>query len=137
MRRSGHGAAAALSAAPSISRDARAARPGRACTASLTDHLARQAERRRVDRYVLLDAQDWMTDEQLTALWREITRTAGRGARVIFRTAADDASLPGRVPTRSCRPLAVRGARSAELHKRDRSAIYGGFHLYVLRERAA
>ncbi len=40
------------------------------------------------DRYVLLDAQDWMTDAQLTALWTEITRTARPGARVVFRTAA-------------------------------------------------
>jgi len=41
-----------------------------------------------VDRVVLLDAQDWMSDAQLNALWREITRTAAPGARVIFRTAA-------------------------------------------------
>ena len=27
--------------------------------------------------------------------------------------------------------------QSAELHRRDRSAIYGGFHLYVLREPTA
>ena len=40
------------------------------------------------DRYVLLDAQDWMTDAQLNDLWAEITRTARPGARVIFRTAA-------------------------------------------------
>ena len=37
------------------------------------------------DRYVLLDAQDWMTNAQLEALWTEITRTARPGARVIFR----------------------------------------------------
>ncbi len=29
-----------------------------------------------VDRYVLLDAQDWMTDQQLNDLWTEISRTA-------------------------------------------------------------
>ncbi|TGV76056.1 DUF3419 family protein, partial [Mesorhizobium sp. M00.F.Ca.ET.149.01.1.1] len=29
-----------------------------------------------VDRFVLLDAQDWMTDDLLNALWIEITRTA-------------------------------------------------------------
>ena len=52
------------------------------------------------DRYVLLDAQDWMNDAELTALWTEITRTARPGARVIFRTAADERLLPGRVPDR-------------------------------------
>ena len=40
-----------------------------------------------LDRYVLLDAQDWMDDDTLNALWREISRTAKPGARVIFRTA--------------------------------------------------
>ena len=49
------------------------------------------------DRYVLLDAQDWMTDAQLNALWRQITRTARPGARVIFRTAAEPSLLPGRL----------------------------------------
>ena len=50
-----------------------------------------------VDRFVLLDAQDWMSDDQLNALWTEITRTAAPGARVIFRTAAEETLLPGRV----------------------------------------
>ena len=50
-----------------------------------------------VDRFVLLDAQDWMTDAQLNELWTEITRTAAPGARVIFRTAAEPSLLPGRV----------------------------------------
>ena len=50
-----------------------------------------------VDRFVLLDAQDWMTDGQLNALWTEITRTASPGARVIFRTAAEESSARSRV----------------------------------------
>ena len=86
----------------------------------------------RVDRYVLLDAQDWMTDAQLNALWREITRTARPGARVIFRTAAEPSLLPGRVEA----PVLGRWRYEAELSRdlaaRDRSAIYGGFHLYAL-----
>ena len=103
---------------------------------SLTDHLVRQRNGS-IDRYVLLDAQDWMTDEELSRLWREITRTARRGARVIFRTAAADASLAERIPPEVSSRWRYEAARSAELHKRDRSAIYGGFHLYVLREQAA
>jgi S-adenosylmethionine-diacylglycerol 3-amino-3-carboxypropyl transferase len=84
------------------------------------------------DRYVLLDAQDWMTNEQLGSLWVEITRTARPGARVIFRTAAEPSLLPGRLePT-----LLARWHYEAEISQaltvRDRSAIYGGFHLYVL-----
>jgi S-adenosylmethionine:diacylglycerol 3-amino-3-carboxypropyl transferase len=48
-----------------------------------------------VDAFVLLDAQDWMTDSQLSELWAEITRTATPGARVIYRTAAAASPLPG------------------------------------------
>jgi S-adenosylmethionine-diacylglycerol 3-amino-3-carboxypropyl transferase len=84
------------------------------------------------DRYVLLDAQDWMTDEQLNALWQEITRTARPGARVIFRTAAEPSLLPGRLDEALLGRWRYEAARSLALAARDRSAIYGGFHLYVL-----
>ena len=104
--------------------------------ATLTEHLARQPNGS-VDRYVLLDAQDWMSDTELTGLWREITRTARRGARVIFRTAAAPTLLPGRIPDELLCRWRYEADRSLELHARDRSAIYGGFHLYVRRDEAA
>src|SRR5262249_25523412 len=63
---------------------------------SFTEYLNGRPDRS-LDRFVLLDAQDWMSDEQLNDLWREITRTARPGARVIFRTAAEPSLLPGRV----------------------------------------
>ena len=84
-----------------------------------------------LDRYVLLDAQDWMDDAALNALWREITRTARPGARVIFRTAGEDSILPGRVSSALLDRWTYDAVRSAEIHAKDRSAIYGGFHLYV------
>lgn len=84
-----------------------------------------------LDRYVLLDAQDWMDDAALNALWREITRTARPGARVIFRTAAEPSILPGRVSDSILELWAYEAERSANIHAKDRSAIYGGFHLYV------
>ena len=86
-----------------------------------------------VDGYVLLDAQDWMNDADLTALWEKITRTARPGARVIFRTAADERLLPGRVPDEILNRWAHDEARCRELTKRDRSSIYGAFHLYTLK----
>jgi S-adenosylmethionine-diacylglycerol 3-amino-3-carboxypropyl transferase len=85
------------------------------------------------DRYILLDAQDWMTDAQLNTLWTEITRTAARGARVIFRTAAEPTILPGRVPQSLLDRWDYRAEESKVFGARDRSAIYGGFHLYVLK----
>ena len=86
------------------------------------------------DRYALLDAQDWMTDAELTALWTQITRTARPGARVIFRTAADERLLPGRAPADLLGRWTYEEERSRELGRQDRSSIYGAFHLYVLKD---
>ncbi len=97
---------------------------------SVTEYLAGCADASR-DRYVLLDAQDWMTDAQLGALWAEITRTARPGARVIFRTAAEPSLLPGRVHPEILDRWRYEAEQSQVLGSRDRSAIYGGFHLYV------
>jgi S-adenosylmethionine-diacylglycerol 3-amino-3-carboxypropyl transferase len=86
-----------------------------------------------LDRYVLLDAQDWMNDEILTTLWTEITRTARSGSRVIFRTAAEESLLPGRIPQPLLDRWSYDDARCKDFTKRDRSSIYGGFHLYELK----
>lgn len=99
---------------------------------SVTDYLAACPAGSR-DRYVLLDAQDWMTDAQLNALWTEITRTARPGARVIFRTAAEPSLLPGRVAPELLDQWHYEAEASRAFTARDRSAIYGGFHLYVLK----
>jgi S-adenosylmethionine-diacylglycerol 3-amino-3-carboxypropyl transferase len=101
--------------------------------ASYTEHL-RSEPAASIDRYVLLDAQDWMSDEQLNALWAEVTRTAKPGARVIFRTAGEATILPGRVAEPILGRWIYHERRSRELFERDRSAIYGGFHLYSLRD---
>jgi S-adenosylmethionine-diacylglycerol 3-amino-3-carboxypropyl transferase len=98
---------------------------------SFTEYLRSQRDRS-LDRYVLLDAQDWMSDQQLNDLWREITRTARLGARVIFRTAAEPSPLPARVDDELLGPWRYEAEQSRNLARRDRSAIYGGFHLYVL-----
>ncbi|MBB4141769.1 DUF3419 family protein [Rhizobium rhizoryzae] len=84
-----------------------------------------------VDRYVLLDAQDWMTDQQLNDLWTEISRTATGGARVIFRTAAEKSIIEGRLSPALRAQWTYLEERSHALNLQDRSAIYGGFHIYV------
>ncbi len=104
--------------------------------ASYTEFLATKPPAT-VDRFVLLDAQDWMSDTQLNELWREITRTAAPGARVIFRTAGEESILPGRLHDTVLKRWEYRQDQSRDLHSRDRSSIYGGFHLYVLGERPA
>jgi S-adenosylmethionine-diacylglycerol 3-amino-3-carboxypropyl transferase len=96
---------------------------------SMTDFLASQPDRS-VDGFVLLDAQDWMNTEQLTDLWRQVDRCASRDARVIFRTAAQERLLPGRIPDTILSSWAYHEAQSKSLGERDRSSIYGAFHLY-------
>ena len=86
-----------------------------------------------LDRYILLDAQDWMEDHTLTALWMEITRTARPHARVLFRTAAEPSLLPGRVPDAILARWDYSEAYSRQLTQADRSSIYGGVHLYTLK----
>ncbi len=100
--------------------------------ADFTGHLRAQPDAS-LDRYVLLDAQDWMDDGQLTALWREILRTARPGARVLFRTAAEPTLLPGRVPEDILARWDYAEEDSRRFTATDRSSIYGGVHLYVLR----
>ncbi|MFA7595802.1 MAG: DUF3419 family protein [Novosphingobium sp.] len=100
--------------------------------ANIADQLAAQPDES-LDRYVLLDAQDWMTDAQLNRLWTEILRTARKNARVVFRTAAESSLLPGRVPEQILSRWHYAEEQSRALTLRDRSSIYGGLHLYELR----
>jgi S-adenosylmethionine-diacylglycerol 3-amino-3-carboxypropyl transferase len=90
---------------------------------------------RSIDCYVLLDAQDWMSDADLTALWTQILRTARPGGRVIFRTAADERLLPGRIPKDILDAFAYDADLCQALGRKDRSSIYGRFHLYTLADR--
>lgn len=84
-----------------------------------------------LDCYVFLDAQDWMNDAQLTDLWREVSRTARQGARVIFRTAGEDSPLPGSVPAEILGLFHYDPSLSPKAVMKDRSSIYGGFHVYT------
>ncbi|SNR60654.1 DUF3419 family protein [Puniceibacterium sediminis] len=96
---------------------------------SMTDLLG-ERNAGSLDAYVLLDAQDWMNDAQLNALWQQISRTARPGARVIFRTGGADDILPGRLSPALLDRWAYDAKASQTGFVNDRSAIYGGFHLY-------
>lgn len=100
--------------------------------ASLIDFLKTQ-EPGSLDRFVLLDAQDWMTPDVITQLWEQIDRTAAKDARVIFRTAGDESPLPKKLPPHLLAPWDYLEAESRAWHARDRSSIYGGFHVYKRR----
>jgi S-adenosylmethionine-diacylglycerol 3-amino-3-carboxypropyl transferase len=72
-----------------------------------------------------------MTVDQITALWRQITRTASDGARVIFRTAGPDSPLERKLPADILEHWHYEREESLAFHRQDRSSIYGGFHIYV------
>jgi len=74
-----------------------------------------------------------MTDQQLNRLWSEIDRTAKPGARVLFRTAAEETLLPGRVTDELLSAWDYDAELSRALTRKDRSAIYGAMHLYRLK----
>ena len=97
---------------------------------SFTECLASKKDAS-IDAYVLLDAQDWMTEEILNDLWGEIERTARPGARVIFRTAGEESILPGRVSDSILSKFTYDAEKCRALTAKDRSSIYGGFHLYT------
>ena len=101
--------------------------------ASVTQALA-EAPAHHFTSFVLLDAQDWMDDNAITALWQEIARVGTPGARIIFRSAGADSCVETALPKPLRERFTYLKERSAQLHAHDRSAVYGGFHLYVLNE---
>jgi S-adenosylmethionine-diacylglycerol 3-amino-3-carboxypropyl transferase len=96
---------------------------------NIRDAISRM-EHNSLDAAVLLDTQDWMSDEDITALWSEITRAARPGARVIFRSANVESPVE-KCLTGLLKDKWVRDdAQSNALKEKDRSCIYQGFHLY-------
>ena len=51
---------------------------------------------REVDAVVLLDSQDWMAPDEISALWNAIDRTGSDDVRVIFRTAGAESPWKAR-----------------------------------------
>ncbi len=99
---------------------------------SATDEI-RQQPVGTFNRFVFLDAQDWMNAEQMTELWTAIAERAEPGSRIIFRTAGAASPLEEALPKELLSRFEYHRELSAKLFKQDRASIYGGFHLYELR----
>ncbi len=85
-----------------------------------------------LDRFVFLDSQDWMKPEQIAEMWTEIARVGKPGSRIVFRTAATTSPVETALPPTLKEKFDYKEALSKALLREDRSAIYGGFHLYVM-----
>lgn len=83
--------------------------------------------------FVFLDAQDWMNAEILTELWSAIAEKGEHNSRIIFRTASHFSPIETNLPKDLRANFFYEKDFSDELFKQDRAAIYGGFHLYILR----
>ncbi len=85
------------------------------------------------NRFVFLDAQDWMNAAMMTELWSAIAARSVPGARVIFRTAGAASPIETNLPAELRDRFVYEEELSKELFKQDRASIYGGFHLYILK----
>ncbi|MFM2092694.1 MAG: hypothetical protein RLZZ127_3183 [Planctomycetota bacterium] len=102
-------------------------------TATMTGFLA--AHPRPIDRFVLLDHQDWLGAHHPEALdeeWSRILDRAAPGARAIWRSAHPEPAWLGGIRVGGA-PLAERlrfhRDLARDLHPRDRVGTYGGFHI--------
>ena len=98
---------------------------------SVTEEI-KQKEFGTFNRYVFLDAQDWMNAETMTELWQAIADKSRSGSRIIFRTAGAQTPIEQNLPKELSERFDYQKEVSRELFKQDRASIYGGFHLYIL-----
>ena len=101
-------------------------------TGSVTEEI-KQNEFGKFNRFVFLDAQDWMNRETMTELWQAIAEKSEAGSRIIFRTAGASSPIEKNLPKDLLEKFAYEEDFSKELFKQDRASIYGGFHLYILK----
>jgi S-adenosylmethionine-diacylglycerol 3-amino-3-carboxypropyl transferase len=99
---------------------------------SITEELKNQPAGS-FNRFVFLDAQDWMNSAAMTELWSAIAEKAEKGARIIFRTAGAASPIETNLPAELHEKFVYEEDLSKELFSQDRASIYGGFHLYILK----
>lgn len=99
------------------------------CHTTMTDYL-KSHDGEKFSSFVLLDAQDWMDNAVLNELWSVITNVSTDDAKVIFRTAGAEDIIKGRLNEQTALAWQYNEPVNAALTQLDRSAIYGGFHLY-------
>ena len=108
-------------------------RAGRVTTkvGSATDEIANNPYGT-FNRFVFLDAQDWMDAATMTELWSAIAEKAEPGSHIIFRTAGAASPIETNLPEELSKRFVYEKELSQNLFKQDRASIYGGFHLYQM-----
>lgn len=96
---------------------------------SLTDYLE-QVPKESLNSFVFLDALDWMNSTQLENLWRQVDRTSTPEAKVVFRTTSGYSPLDVQLSEEMLKEWQTCPKTNLSFLAKDRSAVYGGFHLY-------
>ena len=96
---------------------------------SLTDYLE-QVPKESLNSFVFLDALDWMNSTQLESLWRQVDRTSSPEAKVVFRTTSGYSPLDVQLSPEMLKKWQTCHKTNLSYLAKDRSAVYGGFHLY-------
>jgi S-adenosylmethionine-diacylglycerol 3-amino-3-carboxypropyl transferase len=99
---------------------------------SITDEIKAKPHNS-FNRFVFLDAQDWMNAATMTDLWKTIADKGESGSRIIFRTAGASSPIETNLPSGLREKFHYEEEFSKQLFKQDRASIYGGFHLYILK----
>ena len=97
---------------------------------SLSNHL-KTLPAESLDSFVFLDALDWMNSAQLGDLWQEVVRTSSKKGRVVFRTTSGISPIETKLPPDLEAEWQTNEIVNQGFLNQDRSAVYGGFHLYL------
>ncbi|MFV0389476.1 MAG: DUF3419 family protein [Pyrinomonadaceae bacterium] len=92
--------------------------------------VIRDSPKNTFDRFVFLDAQDWMNAKDLNILWQLIADRAKPNSRIIFRSAIANSPIQKLLAPKLLSRFEYLENLSNNLYKQDRASIYGGFHVY-------
>jgi S-adenosylmethionine-diacylglycerol 3-amino-3-carboxypropyl transferase len=98
---------------------------------SLTAFLRTQPNRS-LNRFLFLDSQDWMTADQINELWTQVARVGQPSSRIMFRTGGSEPVVESALKPKLRAHFEYERELSLDLYRRDRSAIYGGVHVYEM-----
>lgn len=79
----------------------------------------------------LLDVPDFLSRARRLTLFRELRRVCAPGARILYRSFAPDAPVPAECNGDSAEGLRFDHQLSRRLTRAERTASYGGVHLYT------
>ena len=97
--------------------------------ADLRAFLRRQPDSS-VEKFYLSNVAEWLADEEIEPLFREVTRVARDGATVCYRALMVDRPLPQPV----ARQLEEDADVSAAFARRDRAFVNSAFHVVTVRK---